>query len=200
MTHRIVPEFLELARRHRLAGLALLVAGLAVPLLVGEAATAGLRYDRALIAEGQWWRLVSAHLVHYDARHWLMNLAGLALLWWLFVADLPVRAWWLVAGVAALAVSGGLYLFAPGVGWYVGLSGVLHGVWAAAGVAAWRRWRLESGVTLALLAGKLLLERSHGPVSAGLDPGLTVITVAHLYGALGGLAAALGLGFARRSL
>jgi len=200
LTHRTVREFRELARHHRIAGLAFVVAALALPALAGPAALDWLRYDRARIAGGELWRLLSGHLVHYDARHLLMNLAGLGLLWWLFIADLPARSWWLIVALSACAVSAGLYLFDPAVGWYVGLSGVLHGIWAAAGVAAWRRWRLESGVTLALLAGKLVLERGIGPISAGVDPGLTVIVAAHLYGALGGLAGALGLVLARRSL
>lgn len=200
MTHRLPAEFRGQIAAHRLVGLAILIGVLLLPATLGAVAIERLRYDRAALAAGELWRGLSAHLVHYDLRHLGMNVAGLALLWWLFVADLPARAWVAVASVSAVAVSGGLYVLDPAVSWYLGLSGVLHGVWAAAAVAAWRRWRLESGVTLALLACKLLLERWQGPLSSGVDPGFAVIVVAHLYGAVGGLVAALALRLARRPL
>src|SRR5205814_7294251 len=51
-------------------GLALLgaCAVLLLPALTGEAGRALLRYDRAALAAGQWWRLLTAHLVHLDIR------------------------------------------------------------------------------------------------------------------------------------
>jgi rhomboid family GlyGly-CTERM serine protease len=195
-----IAKFRSVARSHRLAALAAVGALLALPALGGPAAVAALRYERAAIAAGQWWRLLSCHLVHFDARHLALNLAGLGLLWWLFVADARPRDWLLVVLAAALAVGGGLYLLAPAVGWYLGLSGVLHGVWAAAALFAWRRWPLEALVTGALLAGKLVAERTLGPLAGAVDAALPVIVAAHLYGALGGLAAAAALRVPRASL
>jgi rhomboid family GlyGly-CTERM serine protease len=173
------------------------VAVLCAPLAGGAAAVAALRYERAALATEPW-RLLTAHLVHFDARHLAMNLAGLLLLWWLFVGDARLRQWAVVALASALTVGAGLWFLQPSVAWYVGSSGVLHGAWAAAGVAARRRWRLESTVTLALLAAKLALEQWRGPLSSGLDAQLPVIVGAHLYGAIGGLAAALALRLGRQ--
>jgi rhomboid family GlyGly-CTERM serine protease len=199
LTDATAAKFRATARAHRLAALLVVAALLTLPTLAGGSVQA-LRYERAAIAAGQWWRLVSCHLVHFDARHLALNLAGLGLLWWLFAADARPRAWLLVALVAALAVGLGLYLLEPAVGWYLGLSGVLHGGWAAAAVFAWRRRRLEALVTGALLAAKLVAERAFGPLSGALDASLPVIVAAHLYGALGGAAAALALGRARAPL
>ena len=161
--------------------------------VAGDSVTAHLRYERAALAHGEWWRVITAHLVHLDVRHLALNLAGLGALWWLYAADARPRDWLIVVLVSALAIGAGLYLWSPSVQWYVGLSGVLHGTWAAAAVAAWHRWRTESAVTLAVLAAKLAVEQRFGPLSAGVSSGLPVVTVAHLYGAVGGLAAALGL-------
>jgi rhomboid family GlyGly-CTERM serine protease len=163
-------------------------------------APARLRYERGLVAAGEWWRLASCHLVHYDAQHLAMNVAALALLWALFVTDLRARDWALVVLAAALAIDAGLYFREREVTWYLGLSGVLHGVWAAGGLAALRRSRLEGLATLALLAAKLLAELRFGALSSGLGAGLPVLTAAHRYGALGGGLAALALGRARRPL
>jgi rhomboid family GlyGly-CTERM serine protease len=186
-----------LRARHGLQAAAL--AGLLVALaLPGSRAAQVLRYERAALAAGQWWRLVSAHLVHFDVRHLALNLAGFALLWWLYAPDARPRDWLVVLIVSALTVSAGLWFLDPGVGWYLGASGMLHGAWAAAALAAWPRWRLEAGLTAAVLVGKLALERWHGPLAGGLDAALPVVTAAHRYGALGGLGAAAALRLWRR--
>jgi rhomboid family GlyGly-CTERM serine protease len=165
--------------------LALLAAPLAMPGLV-----ASWRYERAAVAAGETWRLATAHLAHHDLAHLALNLAGLALLWWLFVRDARPAHWAAVAIASASTVAAGLWFLRPDLAWYLGASGVLHGLWAAAGVAARRRWRLEGDVTLALLVAKLAWEQWHGPLSPGAGR-LPVIVDAHLYGALGGLVAAL---------
>ena len=186
-----------LRARHGLAtgGLAGLLLALAA---LGPDVTQALRYERAALARGEWWRALAAHLVHFDLRHLFLNLAGLALLWWLYASDARPRDWLIVLLVSALTVSAGLWFLDPGVAWYLGASGMLHGSWAAAALAAWPRWRLESQLTLALLAGKLVLERWQGPLSGALDATLPVVTAAHLYGALGGLGAACALRLWRR--
>lgn len=168
--------------------------------LAGDATTLALRYERAAIAAGEWWRFLGAHLVHHDPAHLAMNLAGLALLWWLFVRDARWRDWALTGLASALTIDAGLWFLAPDLDWYVGLSGVLHGWWAAAALAARARWPLEGWVTLGLLAGKLALEQSQGALSTGLGAALPVVVDAHLYGALGGLAAALALRLGRTRL
>jgi rhomboid family GlyGly-CTERM serine protease len=193
------------APQHRLLppawpGLACVVLLLALPLAFGPHAVTALRYDRSAIGDGEWWRLATAHVVHFDVAHFAMNVAGLALLWWLFVRDARPAEWTVAVVASASTVSGGLWFLQPGLGWYVGASGVLHGLWAAAAVAAWRRWPLESGVTLALLAAKLALEQARGALSTELGAALPVVVDAHLYGAAGGLAAALALRLWRQRL
>jgi rhomboid family GlyGly-CTERM serine protease len=190
---------LRAALRARHGPAAGILAGLLLALAaVGPRAAQGLRYERAGVAAGEWWRILGAHLVHFDLRHLFLNLAGLALLWWLFAPDARARDWLVVLLVSALTVSAGLWFLDPGVAWYLGASGMLHGAWAAAALAAWPRWRLEAWLALALLAAKLAFERWHGPLSGGLDTALPVVTVAHLYGALGGLGAAGALRLWRR--
>ncbi|MEE9338293.1 MAG: rhomboid family intramembrane serine protease, partial [Methylococcaceae bacterium] len=39
-----------------------------------------LIYDRALISQGEIWRLLTAHLVHLDSEHLILNLAALLVL------------------------------------------------------------------------------------------------------------------------
>jgi rhomboid family GlyGly-CTERM serine protease len=183
----------------RAGALAACLAPLVALSLAGDAAVAALRYDRAALAAGEWWRLVSAHLVHFDVAHLAMNLAGFVLLWWLFVRDAAWRDWALVGLASALTIDAGLWFLAPDLGWYVGLSGVLHGWWAGA-LAARARWRLEGHVTFALLVLKLAVEQWRGGLSTGLGAALPVIVDAHLYGALGGLAAAFALRLGRARL
>lgn len=157
--------------------------------LFGDAGREALRYERDALEAGEVWRLLTGHLVHLGWAHLWMNLAALGLIR-LLVADAFSAADWIGASVAsALGIGLGLYVLSPEVDWYVGLSGVLHGLIAAAALVLLR----THTVLAALLGGgvlvKLLLEQAAGPLplsesTAGGD----VITDAHLYGAAAGAA------------
>jgi rhomboid family GlyGly-CTERM serine protease len=158
--------------------------------LGGSATLQALRYDRNALFAGQWWRLASAHLVHLDLRHAVLNGLGLVLMWALFVRDYRARQWFLILLAAAAAIDAGLWFFDTGVLWYVGASGVLHGVMAAGILAELRRGELAGLVLAVLLIAKLCYEHWSGalPFAGAAVP---VVVNAHLYGVLGGLAAAL---------
>jgi rhomboid family GlyGly-CTERM serine protease len=170
-------------------GLALAAALLLLPLLGGEALKLAWRYERGAIAAGQWWRFVTGHLVHLDANHALLNAVGLALLWSLFARSYAWWQWLLAIGASVAAIGAGFWFVSTQLVWYVGASGVLHGVFAC-GCIALIRQRDRIGVIAAVIfACKLAYEQLHGPLP--FESADLVVTVAHLYGAIGG--AAMGL-------
>jgi rhomboid family GlyGly-CTERM serine protease len=156
----------------------------------GSTTLAALRYDRSALRAGQWWRLASAHLVHLDLRHTLLNALGLVLMWALFVPDYRARQWFLIVLASAAAIDAGLWFRDTGVLWYVGASGVLHGVMAAGILAALRRGELAGVVLAMFLLAKLAYEHWSGALPFA-GPAVPVVVNAHLYGVLGGLAAAV---------
>ena len=168
--------------------------------LAGPDVTAALRYERTAVLDGQWWRLVTGHLVHADAAHLAWNLAGAALVWWLFGAEYGRLEWLVIVLASAAAIDIAFLGWMPGLDWYVGLSGVLHGCMAA-GLAAWLARARDPLVLLVatLFAAKLVYEHWQGPLpfTAG-TLALPVIVEAHSYGAIGGLAAALAVRARRR--
>ncbi|MGB4346008.1 MAG: rhombosortase [Burkholderiaceae bacterium] len=148
--------------------------------LLPETASA-LIWQRGSLQQGQWWRLLTGHLVHLSPRHLLLNLSGLLLiceLWWgsLLLSELLTMLLLCASGVSVL-----LWLLEPGLLWYAGLSGVLHGLWAGSAGAAW----LQGGRWFSGLACGLLVIKLVWPAEA--VAGMPVISVAHLCGALCGL-------------
>jgi rhomboid family GlyGly-CTERM serine protease len=154
---------------------------------LGDSVGQLLRYDRSAIAAGGWWRLLTAHIVHLDVHHLLLNELGLVLMWSLFADDYDAVEWCVIVFAGALAISSGLWWLSPRVSWYVGASGVLHSVMAAGAAKhfaqrSWDRWILGLG-----LCAKLAWEQS-----AGHSQPLVVVD-AHLYGALSGFAVGAAL-------
>lgn len=147
-----------------------------------------LRYDRAALARGELWRLLTAHLVHLDLRHALLNCLGLVLLWALFARDYGPLRWLAIVLAAMAAIDAGLWVCNSTLLWYVGSSGALHGILAGGTLAHLRRRERDGWALAALLVAKLTWEQTVGPLPlSGRDP---VVVDAHLYGVLGGLAAA----------
>ena len=177
--------------------------------LAGPEAQQGLRYERSGVFAGAVWRLFTAHFVHLGWGHLLMNMAALGLIWGLAWRTLPVSAWLAISLASLSSVSAGLLIFNPGLEWYVGLSGMLHGLFAAGIVASLAApahpgahgigaalttrigHRFEIGLLLAL-CGKVAWEQLYGPLPGSTEfAGGAVVVDAHFYGLMGGLAGVL---------
>lgn len=163
----------------------------------GDSAREALRYERENVLQGEWWRLFSGHLVHGTSQHLWLNVLGLVLCAALFARDYSARAWALVLLASAAVIDVAFVFYEPQLPWYVGLSGVLHGVLAAGAVAWWRTEPklLAAGLTV-FVVGKLVWEQRVGALPLSGD--FPVVVDAHLYGALGGALAASILWAARQ--
>ena len=184
--------------RGRSAALALplaLAAFMAGIYLLPQGAIGVLRYERAAVLAGEAWRLVSAHFVHADGPHLWWNVAGVLLVGFLFASEYSPRQWLLILLTSTLAIDIGFLVFQPGLQWYLGFSGVLHGC-AAAGLVAWLRQERDpfTWLVVAVFAAKLAWEHTMGPLPfTSQSLSLPVIHEAHTYGAVGGLVAGLWL-------
>jgi rhomboid family GlyGly-CTERM serine protease len=171
--------------------LGLLAATVVLLSIPGESARVLLRYERvAVLDSGEYWRLLTGHLVHGSSTHLALNLAGLALIGTLFPRHFSLSGWLAVLLASLVAIDIGFVWNEPHLAWYVGLSGVLHGCLAAGAIAWWHYETrgLAAALTL-LLVGKLAWEQWHGALPLSGD--MPVIVDAHLYGAMGGAFVAL---------
>lgn len=161
--------------------------------LAGDEGIALFQYQRSAILEGEYWRAISGHLVHGTWQHWLLNAAGLSLLWAIFPRHLCNRSAALLSLGIALLTSIALLVLDPAVNWYLGMSALLHGLLAAWLVVDLLDGKRMAGLLLLLISLKLAYEQWLGPLPGSMEStGLPVLVNAHLYGALsGGLFGAL---------
>jgi rhomboid family GlyGly-CTERM serine protease len=171
------------------AALLIVLAVLIVIAAIGEPGRAALSYDRGALARFEWWRLLSAHLVHLGWRHTLLNAAGLVTLWILFAREFTPARWAWIGLLSCLSIDLGLWFLRPEVIWYLGASGVLHGCWSAGACAMYRRGDALGGALLLLLVVKMVYEQQSG--ASVFDGELPLVAIAHVLGALGGLVAAV---------
>lgn len=138
--------------------------------------------NRVLVAEGEWWRLVTASALHGGFAHIFLN--GIALLMAGFILERLVGRAWFVAIYCVSALGGALLSIAlnPPSTTSVGASGAIMGLFAATVVCA---LRLPAGQRISVLVSSLrilvpaLLPRS----SSG---GMIVDYGAHFGGAVFG--------------
>jgi rhomboid family GlyGly-CTERM serine protease len=160
--------------------------------LLGDGLGELLRYQRSAILSGELWRLFSGHLVHLGWSHLVLNLAGLGLVWSLVGHAFSPRNWWWLIGSCMLAISLGLLWWLPGLAWYVGLSGVLHGMLVAGGLRQALRGEREALLLLVIVLAKVSWELWQGPLPGSREAaGGEVVVQAHALGALSGALYAL---------
>ena len=166
--------------------LAACAAGTAV--FAWPALEAWLIYDRLAIGNGEWWRLVTGHLVHLSPSHLFMNLAALIVVGAIIERGRYRRVPEL-ALTAALAIGLVLYLAQPSLRFYGGLSGLLTAAVAYVALnglsdrGPWR-WVCIAGVVLLTLklACELALE---GSLFLAASPGeFEPIPLSHVTGAI----------------
>ena len=178
---------LPFSKQHSL--LVICVAFLAiVAFLFNDALSNLLVYQHKLISQGELWRTFTGHFLHTNGIHLLLNLAALILLWALHGHFYSLKNYSMLFISSALICSAGLYFFSPDIGQYVGLSGVLHGIFIFGAIMDIRDkdktgYLLFVGVWL-----KIAHEQFYGAseeVSALIDASVAID--AHLWGAVGGL-------------
>ena len=175
-----------------LPGLAISIAVLLA--LTGDWGRELLRYDRLAIGGGELWRLLSGHFVHLGWSHVALNAVGLVLISYLIAARFSSIQWLLISLLIIMGIDLGFWILEPQLAWYVGLSGVLHGLLAAGVASGMRDGHSDSWIIGGLLIIKLIYEQLVGPIpgSEGSSGG-DVVVAAHLYGAIAGALAGLGL-------
>ncbi len=151
----------------------------------------GIYLRGAVRDDGQWWRLLTAMWAHLDWRHWLADVGAATGLLLLIGRECRVRAMLLVLVVSGVTVQVAL-LRMPGIDWYGGLSGALHGLalWGALRLLRGEGWSRAAGVALSVgVLVKLWLEQSWlSPVVFDPSWGFGVVRAAHAAGAIAGLA------------
>lgn len=147
-----------------------------------------LSFDRDLIDKGEGWRIITGNLAHTNGWHLLLNLSGLAVLYSLFREYLTGWRLPVLLLLLGTAVGLGIWWWCPQTQWYMGLSGLLHGlfVWGAMQDIRYRRysgWLMLLGIVIKL--GLDFYSAGESPVSALI--GARVHIESHLIGSASGL-------------
>lgn len=148
-----------------------------------------LSLEPTKVSAGEFWRLLTANLVHFGWVHTLMNAAALLLCTLAFFMEFSLRKFSLLFLWCCACVGVGIYLFNPEYSPYAGLSGAIHGL-IVTGLLLTRAYPIWIRVVaLGLVIAKLVQENSAGYEATDLQALLPVAVAveSHLYGAVAGL-------------
>jgi len=145
-------------------------------------------YQRDLVSNGELWRAFTAHIFHTNGYHLLLNICAVILLWALHGQFYKPRSYLLLLLISAATTSIGIHFYSVDIYSYVGLSGVLHGIFIW-GAFMDIKYKDKTGYILLIgVLVKILHEQFYGASEdvAQLISASVAIN-AHLWGALGGL-------------
>lgn len=165
--------------------------------LLPESLRFQLTFERELVTNGEYWRLLSGQFVHLSSGHLWLNIAGIWVMYLLYAEHAPTWRYPLVVAFLAFASNLGMYLFTPEIEAYVGFSGVLYGIFAWGAVIDIQKrvklgWLLLIGVML-----KVSWEYFVGPIELGVASVGSLAVSAHFFGAVGGIILALTVSLTR---
>ena len=170
--------------------------------LFGDTGRELFSYQNELFSRGEIYRAITGHLTHLGLPHFLLNTFGLIGVWSLYAKQFNLGGWAVVFLLCAIGISSGFAVFDKDLQNYVGLSGVLHGLLAAAAVKSLlsprridKGFPLEDVFVLTALILKIAYEKLIGSVPlTGTLSGGSVVVNAHFYGAIIGMIVGAGSG------
>jgi len=153
-----------------------------------------LSLERAKVSQGELWRILSSHFVHFGWAHTLMNLAAFLLCALALLERFSAPTLIALISFCCLAVGAGIYNLNPEYETYAGLSGAIHGFIIAGLLLNKRHAYWLNAIFIALVFAKIIYEHQAGYQATQLQSLLPVAVAydAHLYGALAGLVFGIG--------
>lgn len=140
-------------------------------------------WSRDAILNGEIWRLISGHFIHTNLWHLAMNLLALYLICWIFRRYIRIKQLTYLLIYLALSIS--LLLFTTQLDTYVGLSGVLHGLFGYFCLCEITAGRRSTWILLFGLIAKIIHEQIQGPNHLTQDLIQAPVAIqAHLFGAV----------------
>ncbi|WP_281558858.1 rhombosortase [Thalassomonas sp. RHCl1] len=159
-----------------------------------------LVYHRSAISQGELWRLLSGHFFHTNGYHLLLNLAAIALLFGLHGRYYRFSSYLILFFLSAFTTSTGIYYFAPELTQYVGLSGVLHGVFLWGALMDIKHQDKTGYLLLIGICVKVAHEQLYGASEDVINLiDANVAIDAHLWGAISGLIFGLYCWFSKKN-
>ena len=155
--------------------------------LVGDELTLLLRFERKAILEGELYRLFTAHIVHLNWVHSLLNITAAVIGWRLLKDSMSSQQWILSIVICSLIIS--ILLFCiPDLQWYVGFSGIVHGLMLQGLVLEQHLRFVKKALLICALFLKVFYEYWQGSSSAEIELiNGNIVVEAHLFGLLAGL-------------
>jgi rhomboid family GlyGly-CTERM serine protease len=156
-----------------------------------------LIYDRGAIADGEWWRLWTGHLVHFGWPHFVADAGLFLILGRLLEWQHPWLSRFALVAMP-LVISGALYWFDPAMIRYAGLSAINLGLLVFLACQGWQRnwfdwfWPAVLAIYVAEIVLEATVGHGHGGGMIQFDDGsIRVATFAHIPGALFGVVLAI---------
>ncbi|WP_083690156.1 rhombosortase [Colwellia sp. UCD-KL20] len=146
-----------------------------------------LAFQRDLFIEGEFWRGLTGHFLHTNFNHFILNIIAVILLWALHGQFYNLVNYTLIFLVCAITTTFGVYIYSPEIMQYVGLSGVLHGLFIWGAIKDIQNKDKTGFVLLVAVIGKVIHEQIKGASKEVADLiSATVAIDAHLWGMIGG--------------
>jgi rhomboid family GlyGly-CTERM serine protease len=162
-----------------------MVASLLVMVCLQIFGSQNFRFQQDWFQQAEFWRIITAHWIHFNWQHLLLNGLGLVLCVAIARPTWSMNRWIVYNILLAVGISMLFTWLNPELDWYVGYSGVLFGVFLLAAIELFKTERV-----IALLLGigvciKVILEQNSSvTVTSSEFIGVPVIIDAHLYGLL----------------
>ncbi len=170
---------------------------LSVLLTISQFFVGELVFDRNLIQQQEWFRIVTGNFVHSNYPHLLLNLAGLWIAGFLFIDSMNVKTFITSTIILCFFVGLGLYYFNPELIKYYGFSGALYGLFLVGATTTILQKDTVTGLLLFIfIVGKIIWDLINGGNASSAELiGIPVAVHAHLYGAIGSVVISIWIYF-----
>ena len=148
-----------------------------------------LSYQRELVEDGQWWRIVSGQLVHNNFAHLFPNMAALVLWRLLLIAGGSEREFIFNLLCCTLLTGVLIHILLRSYDYYLGISAIVYGMLLVGAVSLIRARHYWAWAVLLALVIKLLRDYYAPETLAGVAAriGVPVAVEAHFVGVLAGV-------------